>query len=272
MKVLTFFNEKGGTGKTTLTALCANYFAYKLRQPVVCVDYDAPSYQLFNIRQNDNKLLKANKLSAFAKECALSPEAYRIYTQTLPATVTPAYLAELAKSMMKMVSGLDGYLFLDFPGSLRPLDPAFYFITRGLIDLTIMPVDSDRQSEKAALSTFDILRDKYIGPGTLEDRTLVLWNREATKERQGKRDWYAQGNTSFGMLGIPVAERKVRDILIARRDADTFGFIRNTLCWPENNIRKACGYLPSIFDEIKARVDGEWTEQKKLEIYGEKEI
>lgn len=269
MKVLTFFNEKGGSGKTTLTALCADYFAYKLHEPVYCVDFDGPSFQLYNIRENDVELLKANPVSAFARESASTDHPYKINQCQMPRDVTPDYLQKLAQSMVRQTSSSPGYLFLDFPGSLRPYDPAFYFITRGFIDLVVIPVDSDRQSKKAALSTFAILKENYKGPGSLNDRIVALWNREATKERQGNRDWYSSGDEYFRMLGIPVAQKRVRDILIARRDPDTFGFIRNTLCWPENNIRKACNYLPSIFDEIKARVDGKWNDQKKIEIYGE---
>lgn len=281
MKVLTFFNEKGGSGNTTLTALCADYFAYKLHEPVYCVDFDGPSFQLYNIRENDVGLLKSNlrekgaeplksnHVSAFARECASTTHPYGISKQLMPRDITQEYLQKLAQSMVKRISSSPGYLFLDFPGSLRPNDPAYYFITRGYIDLVVMPVDSDRQSQKAALSSFDILKENYKGDGSLNDRTVVLWNREATKERQGNRDWYSSANEYFKRLRIPVVEKRVRDILIARRDADTFGFIRNTLCWPENNIHKACGYLPLIFDEIKARVDGKWDKNKKIEIYGE---
>lgn len=262
MKVITIFNEKGGSGKTTLTALCASYFAYQLNLPVWCVDFDNPSYQLLNIRSNDEFIIRNNALSAIAR-ASVGNRPYPISPIAPPLMITPDYLKELGESMRKRIASKDGYLFLDFPGSLSNTDPAFYLITRGFVDLVVIPVDSDRQAIKAALGTIARLSEHYVGSGRISDRLLVLWNREAGKERQevrqGGRDWYRDGAEAFRRMGVPTASNRVHEILIARRDGDTPGFIRNTLCWPKNNIKRACPYLPAIFDELLARVDGTWS-------------
>ena len=57
MKRITFFNEKGGTGKTTFNALFASWLAYEKGKRVFVQDFDYPNYQLLNIRKNEVDLM-----------------------------------------------------------------------------------------------------------------------------------------------------------------------------------------------------------------------
>ena len=53
--VITFFTEKGGTGKTTFNILMSSYLSYVKNKNLLYVDYDFPSYHAFNIRQREIK-------------------------------------------------------------------------------------------------------------------------------------------------------------------------------------------------------------------------
>ena len=161
---------------------------------------------------------------------------------------------------------------MDFPGRFLTSDPAYYLAKRGLVDLFVMPVDSDRQSMSSALAIITrVFRNEQFIKATGRDReqdVVILLNRETQKERSGRNNRYDSMEKIFGMMNIPVIGCRMREILIARRDADTFGFVRNTLCWPQQNIRKACPYIGKIFDEIIYRAKGEWDETRKEQVYG----
>lgn len=83
----------------------------------------------------------------------------------------------------------------------------------------------------------------------------VLWNKELNTERKGKKDWYADYNQEFEVMGVKVISTRMRDISITRRDGATMGFIKSTRCWPASNIQMRCPYLEDIFREVKDMLD-----------------
>lgn len=279
MKTLSFYNEKGGTGKTTLTALFCSWLAYNQKERVVALDLDFPSFQLDAMRQNDLKvyadLAKNNPTSPVVRLCAENEPFPLGKINEKNSMFTQGDLVSIGNTLSKMREGA-GYMLLDFPGRYfggdeqgRGEDAISFLSRNGMIDLVVFPIDSDRQSIASALEISYRIR-KAAKEGGRGQEILFLWNREAQKERSGKRDWYSESEKTFASMGIPVAGDRVHEVLIARRDIGTFGFIRNTLCWPKQNISKACPNIENIFREVKSRVDGTWTESMKEENYGEK--
>jgi len=249
MKTLTFFNEKGGTGKTTFTVLMASWLAYKKGEKVFVYDCDYPSYQLQTIRASDEEIIKTNPDSQFARMSA-GHSYYGVAKAMGRDTFSRQELAFIAKKVDETRRKEDGYLLMDFPGRFLRNDPVWHLTESGLLDLIVFPVDTDQQSRAAALNTYFTM--KGLRPS---QEAMFLWNRETQSERRGRRDWYADSTRMFRDMGIPVVEARMRDILIARRDASTFGFIRSTMCWPQANINKACPYIEDIFEEIKTKLD-----------------
>lgn len=266
-KAITFFNEKGGTGKTTLTALCANWLAYKKHEKVYVFDFDFPMYQLYNLRENDKAIIRDHPVSTLSVLSAANREhIYPIGKAAAQNSFSTKELESIAASIRKqMEKAGDAYFLFDFPGRYIPNDPVHYLSKKGLIDLVVFPIDSDRQSRASALRTYHEMQKVSETGG---QKALFLWNRESQKERSGRKDWYSGADELFNRMGIDVAGARIRDIIIARRDASTFGFIRNTMCWPEFNIRKACGYIENIFEEVILRADGKWDDAQKERIYG----
>ena len=269
MKVVTIFNEKGGTGKTTITALFASWLAYHKNENVFALDFDYPSYHLTNMRERDNQLLVPENLN-FIRAVAGRPP-FGMGKAPGKGHYSEADLEKIAKYVRKMRDGSDGYLLLDFPGHFLPGDPVYHLAYAGLLDMMVFPIDSDRQSRASASLLVQMLRTPEFcrsagKPGG--QRMVVLWNRETGAERKGKRDWYGDGDALFRSLGVPVAGVRVRELLIARRDPNTYGFIRSTRCWPEVNIRRQAPWLNPLFEELKARADGTWNEKMRSRIYG----
>ena len=269
MKVITFFSEKGGTGKTTLTLLMASYLAYERGERVFVMDCDYPSYQFSKMRETDVSMLVPENRDFIRAVGTNVP--YRIGQIKAQPSFSQAELERIAESLKAQTKG-DGYFFLDLPGRFLPTDPAYHLMFRGLVDLVVFPVDSDRQSRSSALFVGDLLRsDAFRKSSGKKDgqQMCVLWNRETQRERIGKKDWYDVPTRTFESVGMPVIGQRVHDILIARRDPNTFGFIRSTLCWPKQNIRRQAPYLETVFEEIKLRADGKWNEKARRRLYGE---
>lgn len=55
---VTIYNEKGGVGKTTITALLASYLAYAKGKRVCILDFDYPSYHFMEMRRSELSILK----------------------------------------------------------------------------------------------------------------------------------------------------------------------------------------------------------------------
>lgn len=253
MKVITFFNEKGGVGKTTLTALFASWLAYGMRQEVRVMDCDYPSYQLWNMQQRDVKALREGMRDRYigqslAQMCA-GNEYYNVGKMVGRDIYSQAELEAIVDHVAKLRSARGGYMLMDFPGRFLPSDPVTWLSAKGQLDLVVFPVDSDRQSFASALATHAKMRE-------YGQRCAVLLNRETAVERKSKTDRYAMAAAEFGRLGVPVIGTRVREMLIARRDSTSQGFIRNTLCWPQQNIDRACPWIVDAFAEIRSLADG----------------
>lgn len=255
MKKITFFNEKGGTGKTLYNMLFASWLAYEKGKRVYALDFDFPSYQFFKTRTFDIKLLQENE--EFAKLVKGKP--YELGKIAGKEAYSRSELASIVEKVREMSVG-DGYLIMDFPGRFLPNDPAHALAAAGLLDFIIFPVDTDRQSRTSALFVNSVVNGKpfLARNGKEHQDTLILWNRETRTERSGKRDFYSEHNELFNLIGIPVCTTRAREILSFRRDGDTFGFFRSTLCYPKINITRTAPWLEDIFEEILARIDGTW--------------
>lgn len=257
MKRITFFNEKGGTGKTLFNMLFASWLAYEKGQRVMVQDFDYPSYQFFKTRQHELELIKSDP--NFAKMVVSDP--YPLGRVFGKEAFTREELLAIIEQVRSQSNG-EGYYIMDFPGRFLPNDPVHALAMAGLIDFCIFPVDTDRQSRSSALFVNSVLNNPKILArcGKTFQETMVLWNRETSQERRGSRDFYALADETFKSIGIPVCSTRCREILSFRRDGDVFGFFRSTVCYPKINIKRTAPWLEDIFEEILARINGTWEE------------
>lgn len=257
MKIFTFFNEKGGTGKTTLTAMFASYLAYYRGENVRVVDCDYPSYQLKAMRDRELQFIKDGTSPGFSRfVMQQGKDPFPLNKAMSKEQFSKADLAAIAAEIRRQCVG-DGYMLLDFPGRFLEGDPSWDLIRRGMIDLVAFPVDTDAQSTIAAMNT-----RRQILQLNPRQKTVFVWNRETAQERRGTRDWYSGPEGFLRAAGAEVAATHVREVLIARREVNTFGFIRSTMCFPEVNIRKHCPSLFPLFEEMKHRLDGTLTRER----------
>lgn len=262
LRTVTFFNEKGGSGKTTFAAIFSSFLAYKLREKVFGVlDFDSPSYHLDGFRGIDRFYnIESNRV--FHKMCLDAGAPYPVEAIKSDGTFTEEQLSMMARQIRKRKESEDGYLILDFPGSLRPGDPVFRFAKEGLLDLMVIPITADSQTRVSALRVYSMMHSSLFKSISGKDEgqaTLFFWNEVTLTEeraRQSKYDNYERKLTKE--LNIKVCNTRVRQIPVLRRDPDNpLVFVRSTMCYPEANIRRYCPYIEDLFMEIKNELDAQ---------------
>lgn len=257
-KIITFFNEKGGTGKTTFTVLFASWLRYDQHKEATVMDYDFPSYHICHMRQIDERLcVPENKI--FYRLCQESLSPYPIIQVPGRGEYTQQELIAMADEMRQRKESGSGYLVLDFPGRYRPNDPVFAFASMGLIDLVVFPITSDTQSRVSALNVFATMHrpqfKKMSGKPDGQD-CLFVWNNVTQSELRAKDIRYNAYNKALESIGAAIAKTQMKDIIVARRDPDNpLGFIRSTMCYPKMNVKRYCPYIEDLFKEIKDKLD-----------------
>ena len=79
-RFVAFATQKGGIGKSTITALVANYFHNVKGYNVAVIDCDEPQYNLADLRDEELELIKRATISrrkpvSISKSWARSPSA-----------------------------------------------------------------------------------------------------------------------------------------------------------------------------------------------------
>lgn len=258
MKRITFFNEKGGTGKTLFNMSFASWLAYDQGERVFVRDFDTPSNQIHTLRIKELEMAREDP--AFARLITAAP--YPIRKEEVTVDIRDAAAKHALAEKIRRESVGEGYYIMDFPGLFNSRTAFFNLAASGLIDTVIFPVDSDEASYARAMYVNSIINNPKLLRVTGRDHqdVLFLWNRETNQERRGKKDHYSEAEAMFRRIGIPVCNHRVREFLSFRRDGETFGFVKSTICYPRLNIRRNAPWLEDVFAELKARIDGTWTD------------
>ena len=250
MKTVTFFNGKGGSGKTTFNVMMASWLCYGLGARTILFDFDSPEFKCSEQRRRDEKALLRpdSELRHFlAPDIDSAGGWYPVRTLDCP-RMDPRE-KEYILDYMSSISGNYDYSVLDFGAGFSDDSPAVHIISSGMVDLVVVPVYSDKAVLESALRTALNVRDWGCDP-------LVFWNRTVRSERPAEgRDRLAVLSGLFTSRGIDVAGERIGDMTIFRRDSDTWHFIKSTACWPEENIRLMCPALIPLFEEIRQRLD-----------------
>lgn len=145
--IITFANQKGGVGKTSLLTLFANYLASQGERPLL-VDIDLQR-SLMGMRIQDEKVFPDQEVPYEIIECYFSE----------PREVTP-FLRELKQN--------NRYILIDSPGSLSDKTLTQYFVES---DYIVIPYQYER---KCLESTGAFLSSLYQVYAVLEKNGLNI--------------------------------------------------------------------------------------------------
>lgn len=167
-----FSTQKGGAGKTTLTALIASYLHYERDYNVAIIDCDFPQLSIYNMRERDLAMaLEDEFYRGMAYEQFTRLEGKKAYP--VVRSNTDNAIADAEKIVEESEKGFD-IIFFDLPGTMN---------NRGLIhtlahmDYIIAPIAASRVVMESTLDYLITVRENIVASGKSNIKSMyLLWN------------------------------------------------------------------------------------------------
>lgn len=167
-KIISFCSQKGGVGKTSITAHVATYYAQVEHVPVTVFDCDFPQHSLLSIRESEKDRLNDDE-SFMRKAQRLTAAPYPIHASTL-LDALPQLDALEAKNELVLV---------DLPGTLNV--EGFSGMVKQL-DVAILLLEADPISFESTMNTVLAMANFPNKNGGIVPMYL-LWNKYNVHER-----------------------------------------------------------------------------------------
>ena len=252
MRTFSFFNEKGGVGKSFHTIMFASFLAYHHNARVLVVDFEHPNPRLEAERSNELKRLE-NPDSALSRYLETHGRPVSFYTIHSPlADEEFAYNKEKAEDLRESIWALISskkfdYILFDFPGLLIKDSPAFDCCAHGQVDMVAVPFDTEPMTRKASYLTCLFMKECHVD-------VVAFWNNISSAE-VARKGFLELGELLFQRIDVPVMKDRIKNFAKARRDSSEILFVRSSVCWPERYIELACPQLISLYENLKERLD-----------------
>lgn len=263
MRTFSFFNEKGGVGKSLHTVMFASFLAYDCGAKVLVVDFENPSPRLDKTRADELKKLSdpSSVLSRYVNSHGGLQELYDICTplKDQDFNYNKEQAEELRESIWTLISTSKyDYILFDFPGLLVENSPAYDCIVHGQVDLVAVPFDTEPMTRRASLMTCSVIQRSMT-------HVISFWNNVSAEEVK-RKGFLEIGEKTFTKLGIEVSKYRIKSFVKARRDSSEHLFVRSTVCWPERYVELACPSLIDFYRELKERLDNTDVNRNSVEM------
>lgn len=250
MKTLTFYNEKGGVGKSSHCVLAASYLRYALGKNVVVFDFDAPMFRVYDYRLREQALLAdadANRnlvrhlrrdLDPY-KVCRISPDGpMNSFTREL-------VLREIVPVLNNMESSsMVDYVIFDFPGRFDKEDIMATLVRERGIDFVAVPFSTNRASVMSGLYVSLCLRQLGV-------ECHPFFNKLTRAEQQDPGNRFCSSMEDlFRQQGFDVLGTRIKTFNSMDRESSEQFFVQSTFCWPATNVDRLCPELVTLYDEI----------------------
>ena len=192
-----FATQKGGIGKSTVTALAASYLHNVQGHNVAVIDCDAPQHSIHGLRERETKLIDE---SLYFK--ALACDHFRkIRKNAYPVIASDALNAlDDAERILAEEEVKPDIVFFDMPGTLKSNGVVK---TLSQMDYIFAPMSADRFVVESTLQFAVMFRDNLMTTGQAKTKGLYLfWTME---------DVIAE-------MGLPVLSTRLPDSKKFRRD------------------------------------------------------
>jgi cellulose biosynthesis protein BcsQ len=175
-KFISFFNQKGGVGKTTLEILMASYCHNVLDMKVGILDADYPQLNVHKLREDEIDMVKGNDTykEAFVN---LGKQAYPV------ANTTPADAAAEMQLFLDLDEGEQPYdlVFVDLPGTINT-PGVLQTISR--LDHIFIPLIADQLVIKSSLEFGLLVNENLISKPEIHLKSLhFFWNNVVKSEK-----------------------------------------------------------------------------------------
>ena len=228
-QLLTFFSEKGGTGKTSLTMLTANYLSYNPDVHLKVCIFDADqSGNLAGCRTRDVLNMSEERKQSI----------YPVYE-------VPRFSEDNRSAMVKYIAWLNelkenedyDFIFIDLPGNVNDYFTK-NFILSDILDLMIVVCEPEPQT---VFSDLRLIRALINNPAIkIQFPIYLLWNKCHTRRPQAYYDYY---NNVFRGDDITVLDTRIRLTTDFSNEA-----LRNTVKYSQSFYER--NNLITLYNEI----------------------
>ena len=239
-----FSTQKGGAGKTTLTALVASYLHYERDYNVAVIDCDFPQLSIHNMRERDLAMaLEDEFYRGMAYEQFTRMENKKAYPVVRSNTNDAIIDAE--KAVEESEKGFD-IIFFDLPGTMN---------NRGLIhtlahmDYIIAPIAASRVVMESTLDYMISVRDNIVSTGKTNIKAMyLLWNLVDGRE---KSELYEVYEAVIKKLDFPLLRTFLPNAVRFRREQNIEHkpLFLSTLFPPDKSLLKGSN-VDTLTDEL----------------------
>lgn len=245
-----FATQKGGIGKSTVTALAANYLHNVKGHNVAVIDCDAPQHSIHGLRERETGLIGG---SLYFK--ALACDHFRkIRKNAYPVIASDALNAlDDAERMLAEEKVKPDVVFFDMPGTLKSNGVVK---TLSQMDYIFAPMSADRFVVESTLQFAVMFRDNLMTTGQAKTKGLYLfWTMVDGREKNGLYDLYGD---VIAEMGLPVLSTRLPDSKKFRRDLseERKSVFRSTIFPMDASLLKGSGireFSEEIVSIIKPR-------------------
>lgn len=236
-RVISFYTDKGGTGKTTLNVTLCSYLAYRLGKSVILFDADNPSLHAYELRKRElENIEKDSQLRQMVEESfsdGIRP--YEIFT-------VKDEFERVIKTLdtVKKANTYD-YIIIDLPGALNN-EFVKQIVPSRIIDSYYLPTTLDKTVMVSNIKLAKLLK------GYAKEVNIV-WNNVFHYEKPQMYDAYSR--MLIESYGISVLKSRVKNTVYFRRELGSErNFFKSTLCYPEASINKYRSNISDLFNEV----------------------
>ena len=213
-----FATQKGGIGKSTVTALAASYLHNVKGYNVAVVDCDDPQHSIHGLREHEMGLIDS---STYFK--ALACDHFRRIKKNAY-TIVKSNAVNALDDAERMIATEDvkpDVVFFDMPGTLRSNG---VIKTLSQMDYIFTPLSADRFVVESTLKFVTMFRDRLMTTGQAKTKGLHLfWTMVDGRERNDLYGIYEEVIAEMGFRYFPPACPTARSSAVTfRKSARAF--------------------------------------------------
>ena len=244
-----FATQKGGVGKSTVTALVANYIHNVMGIDVAVIDCDEPQHSIAGLRDKETALIEKND--------SLKSVAYEHFRKSgrkgFPIVRSNAVQAlDDADSLLSEKGYRPEIVFFDLPGTLKS-DGVIKTLSQ--MDYIFTPVSADRFVVESALQFVMMFNDNLVTTGLTKTKDISLfWTMVDGREKTGLYDLYGK---LFAENNFRVLDTRLPDSKRFRREPsdDRKSVFRSTILPPDTSMLKG-SRIRELSEEICSIING----------------
>ncbi|KAB3747264.1 ParA family protein [Phocaeicola vulgatus] len=238
-----FATQKGGVGKSTVTALVANYIHNVMGIDVAVIDCDEPQHSIAGLRDKETALIEKND--------SLKAVAYEHFRKSgrkgFPIVRSNAVQAlDDADSLLSEKGYRPEIVFFDLPGTLKS-DGVIKTLSQ--MDYIFAPVSADRFVGESTLQFATMFKDNLMTTGRAKTKAFHLfWTMVDGREKNGLYEVYED---VMAEMGLSVLSTRLPDSKKYRRDLseERKGVFRSTIFPMDSALLKGSG-IKEFAEEI----------------------